>query len=213
MPTLNQPLGSFSTESRAANFPRCRQECPLLPPINTGGFQGLKRKKIGSKVSQKISLFPVPATFSLSLSLYVCVCARARAHRPNSQPRPPTLSSPAWPLPFPPHSPSPPIASPFSSTVAAAHQRHHFRFLPSPALAATTSAPTSIVTTSLTTIISINPAPHQQQSSHCDLLYLSSAIFCFFSLLHPTTSADHPHFHQSLLSHRPNILITSTTPR
>jgi len=75
MPTLNQPLGSFSTESRAANFPQCRQECPLLPPINTGGFQGLKRKKIGSKVSQKISLFPVPATFSMC----VCVCARACA--------------------------------------------------------------------------------------------------------------------------------------
>ena len=86
MPTLNQQLGSFSTESRVANFLRCRQECPLLPPINTGGFQGLKRKKIGSKVSQKISLFPVPATFSLSLSLSLCVCVCARACASSQQP-------------------------------------------------------------------------------------------------------------------------------
>ena len=73
MPTLNQRLGSFPTESRAAIFPQCRQDYPLPPPINRGGFQGLKEEKIGSKVSQKISIFSVSATFSqsfyLSLSL------------------------------------------------------------------------------------------------------------------------------------------------
>jgi hypothetical protein len=52
-----------------------------------------------------------------------------------------------------------------------------FHFLPSPASAATTSAPTSTITTGLTTTISIKPAPHQRQSSHRDLLSLSSTIF------------------------------------
>jgi len=69
MPTLNQRLGSFPTESRAAIFPQCRQDYPLPPPINRGGFQGLKEEKIRSKVSQKISIFSVSTTFSLSFCL------------------------------------------------------------------------------------------------------------------------------------------------
>jgi len=69
MPTLNQRLGSFPTESRAEIFPQCRQDYPLPPPINRGGFQGLKEEKIRSKVSQKISIFSVSATFSLSFCL------------------------------------------------------------------------------------------------------------------------------------------------
>jgi len=66
MPTLNQRLGSFPIESRAEIFPQCRQDCPLPPLINRGGFQALREKKTRSKVSHKISLFPVSATFSLS---------------------------------------------------------------------------------------------------------------------------------------------------
>jgi len=47
------------------NFSQCRQDCPLPPPINRGGFQGLKEKKIGSKVGQKTSHFPQFCNFSL----------------------------------------------------------------------------------------------------------------------------------------------------
>jgi len=47
------------------NFSQCRQDCPLPPPINRGGFQGLKEKKITSKVGQKTSHFPQFCNFSL----------------------------------------------------------------------------------------------------------------------------------------------------
>ena len=66
MPTLNQRLGCFPIESRVEFFSQCRQDCPLPPPINRRGFQALREQKTGSKVSHKISLFPVSATFSLS---------------------------------------------------------------------------------------------------------------------------------------------------
>ena len=43
IPTLSQWLGSFPTESRAEIFPQYRQDCPLPPPINRGGFNGQKK--------------------------------------------------------------------------------------------------------------------------------------------------------------------------
>jgi len=43
-------LGSFPTESRAEIFPQCRQDCPLPPPINRGGVDGLREEKIELKV-------------------------------------------------------------------------------------------------------------------------------------------------------------------
>jgi hypothetical protein len=49
MPTLNQWLGSFLTESRAEIFSQCRQDCPLLPLINKSGFHALREEKIGQK--------------------------------------------------------------------------------------------------------------------------------------------------------------------
>jgi len=64
MPTLNQRLGSFPNESRVAIFPRYRQDCPLPPLINKGGFNGLRGEKIGSKVSQKTSHSRFQPTFS-----------------------------------------------------------------------------------------------------------------------------------------------------
>jgi len=177
MHTLNQWLGSFSTESRAAILSWYRQECLLLPPINRGGFQGLRRTKIGSKVSKKSasSRFLPPSLFvSLSLSLSLSIIPTA--NRGHQHPHHQLDRHPLHHI-----SPSSPIASPFSSTTAAAHQRHHFCFLPSLAPATTTtttSALTSTVTISLTTtvnisltttvnislttIISINPAPHHQ---------------------------------------------------
>ena len=89
IPTLSQWLGSFPTESRAEIFPQYRQDCPLPPPINRGGFNGQKKEKIGSKVSQK-TCFPADfCTFTISFSL----------HR-DLQPPPP--SSPV----FPPFSPA-----------------------------------------------------------------------------------------------------------
>jgi len=69
MPTLSQRLGSFPSESRAEIFLQCRQDCPFPPTINRDGFHGLREEKIGSKISQKISCFPVSATFSLSFFL------------------------------------------------------------------------------------------------------------------------------------------------
>jgi len=76
MPTLSQRLGFFPSESRAEILPRCRRDYPLPPPINRGWVYGLREDKIGSKISQKISLFPVSATFSLffcfSFSLHRC---------------------------------------------------------------------------------------------------------------------------------------------
>jgi len=86
MPTLSQRLGSFPSESRAESFLHCRQDCPLPPPINRDGFYSLREEKIGAKVSQKTSHFPLFLQFSLFLSLSL--------HR-GLQPPPP--SSPVFP--------------------------------------------------------------------------------------------------------------------
>jgi len=112
-------------------------------------------------------------------------------------------------------SPSPLISSFFSSTAVAAYQHHHFRFLPSPAPAAATSAPTSTSTNSFTTIISINPALHQWQSSHRDLLSLLLPAFLSplqLFLIPPTADSSHHHLSRRPLSHRPNHLIMTETP-
>jgi len=144
MPTLSQRLGSFPTESRAEIFPHCRQDCSLPRPITRGGFDGLRKEKIRSKVSQKsASSWFLPPSLCLSLSL----------RPPNSQTRPPPPLSPAWPPPSPPHlslstihfsfflhSGSSPLASPltFSSSLLALLQ---LSFLP-PAPPSTTSSTT-----------------------------------------------------------------------
>jgi len=99
MPTLNQRLGSFPTESRVAIFPQCRQDSPLPPPINRSEFHSLREKKIRSKVCHLLSVF-------LSLTL----------HRPNSKPRPPPIS----PASFPPQATARPPHVKSVTTVAAA---------------------------------------------------------------------------------------------
>jgi len=66
---LNQWLGSLPTKSRTEILPRCGRDYPLPPLINRGSVDDLSEEKIGSKVSQKTSFFPVSAHFfSLSLS-------------------------------------------------------------------------------------------------------------------------------------------------
>ena len=76
MSTLSQRLRFFPSESRAEILPQYRRDYPLPRPINRGWFYGMREEKIGSKISQKISLFPVSATFSLffcfSFSLHRC---------------------------------------------------------------------------------------------------------------------------------------------
>jgi len=84
MPTLSQRLGSFPSESRAEIFLQCRQDCPLPPPINRGGFHGLREEKIRSKISQKISFFPVCATFSLFFFLSLSTSSTAAFSGDNS---------------------------------------------------------------------------------------------------------------------------------
>jgi len=66
------------------SFPLCRNDFPLPPPINRGGFHGLREETIGSKVRQKTSFSSDFCTFLLFLSL----------HR-GLQPPPP--SSPVFP--------------------------------------------------------------------------------------------------------------------
>ena len=99
MPTLNQRLRSFPTESRVAIFLQCRQDSPLPPPINRSEFHSLREKKIRSKVCHLLSVF-------LSLTL----------HRPNSKPRPPPIS----PASFPPQATARPPYVKSVTTVAAA---------------------------------------------------------------------------------------------
>jgi len=62
-------LGSFPTESRAEIFPQCRQDCPLPPPINRGGVDGLREEKIELKVGWKPAF---PAHFSCNRS-FLCL--------------------------------------------------------------------------------------------------------------------------------------------
>jgi len=70
--TFNQQLGSLPTKSRAKILPRCGWDYPLPPPINRGGFDGLREEKIGSKKSPKIgllySIFLQPVLSLLSLT-------------------------------------------------------------------------------------------------------------------------------------------------
>jgi hypothetical protein len=71
MPTLNQLLRSFSTESKAEIFTKCRKDFSLPPTINRGRFHGPREEKIGSKVGQKPAPLPPFLQFFLSLSLLV----------------------------------------------------------------------------------------------------------------------------------------------
>jgi len=163
---------------------------------------------------RKTSHLPCFSSFSvvsLSLSLSLSLLSPSQL---CLQP-PPPLSPPAGQPSSPPHFSLSTDASPFFSTTAAAYQYHHFCFLPSLAPAAATSAPTSTSTIGFTTIISINPAPHQWQSSHRDLLSL--LLPAFLSplqpfLLPPTADSGHHHLSRRPLSHRPNHLITTETP-
>jgi len=73
MPTLSQRLGSFLSESRAEIFLHCRKDFPLPPPINRGGFYGVREEKIKSKNHKKpafplfpFSFFPRQPTATLS---------------------------------------------------------------------------------------------------------------------------------------------------
>jgi len=84
MPTLSQRLGSFPSKSRAEIFLHCRKDFPLPPPINRGGFDGLREEKIGSKISQKISSFPVSAIFSLFFFLSYSTSSTAAFSHENT---------------------------------------------------------------------------------------------------------------------------------
>jgi len=79
MPTLSQQLGSFPSETRAEIFFHCRQDCPLPPPINRGGFYCLREEKIKSKNRKKpaspcfhFPSFPV-SLLQLSPPLHSCL--------------------------------------------------------------------------------------------------------------------------------------------
>jgi len=88
MPTLSQRLGSFPSEPRVEIFLHCRQDCPLPPPINRGGCDGMREEKIRSKISQKSSFslvfFSFQPTFSLlSLSLSLSPAASSALEDPT----------------------------------------------------------------------------------------------------------------------------------
>jgi len=211
--TLNQRLRSFPTELRAAIFLQRRQDWPFPPLINRGSVDDLREEKIGSTIGEKPATSPVFLLFLLSLSLSLSLSILSLS-QPCLQPAPP-LSPPVGQPSSPPQFSLSTDASPFFSIAAAAHQHHHFLFLPSPAPAAATSAPTSTSTTDFTTTISINPAPHQWQSSHHDLLSLLLPTFLSplqLFLLLPTADSGHHHLSWWHLIHRPNHLITTETP-
>jgi len=65
--TLRQQLGSFPSESRAEIFLHCREDFPIPPPINRGGFDGLREEQIGSKNQKKPASSLVFSAASLSL--------------------------------------------------------------------------------------------------------------------------------------------------
>jgi len=69
---LNQRLGSFQTESRAAIFLQYRQDCPLSLPINRSGFHTLKGGKTSPKSTKNQPFSQVSEIFLsfLSLSLH-----------------------------------------------------------------------------------------------------------------------------------------------
>ena len=96
MPTLSQRLGCFPSESRAGIFLQCRQDCPLLPPINRGGFDGLREDKIGSKNRKKpasplfpFSFFPRQPSAALSTSPQLPSSARIPTNPAYTPPRTP----------------------------------------------------------------------------------------------------------------------------
>uniref|UniRef100_A0A6M2F7F8 Uncharacterized protein n=1 Tax=Populus davidiana TaxID=266767 RepID=A0A6M2F7F8_9ROSI len=83
IPTLSQWLGSFPTESRAKRFPQYRQDFPLPPPINRGGFHGLKGGENRVQTQQKTSFFFrfLHIYFFLSLRLFhSCLLRREYQH-------------------------------------------------------------------------------------------------------------------------------------
>jgi len=162
MPILSQRLGSFPFESRAEIFLYFRQDFPLPPPINRGGFDSLREEKIGSKISQKTSHFPcflTSATTTLITGLPTISSTTGSQH--NHQPT--TKSHHRFLSPL--YSPS----------------RFLILLLPLP--------PTSTITTGFTTVISINPTPHQWQSSDRDLLSL--LLLAFLSPLQLFSSSSH----------------------
>jgi len=73
VPTLSQRLRSFPTKSRATLFFLCRQDYPLPPPMNRGGFHGLNMKESGLKIAKNqltplffsSQCFSLPAAFSV----------------------------------------------------------------------------------------------------------------------------------------------------
>ena len=121
MPTLSQRLGSFPGESRAESFPQRRQDFPLSPPINRGGFDGLRKEKIGSKIRKK------PTSLSLYTLSPLC-----------SQQLQATLPLTRLPL-------SPPLITLHQKLLFfppwRQQQHHYFHFLPSLISAAATPIP------------------------------------------------------------------------
>jgi len=73
-------------------FPLCRQDFLLSPPINRGGFHGLREEKIGSKVSQKTSL-PPSSHCKFSSSVSSSFFLRHRKPAPFLPPAPPWATS------------------------------------------------------------------------------------------------------------------------
>ena len=79
-------------ESRAENFPQYRQYGPLTPPINRISVEDLGEEKIGSKVSQKTSIFAQflqISSFTSNAGLHRCNHRKHTvilSHRPPSQP-------------------------------------------------------------------------------------------------------------------------------
>ena len=89
--TLSQQLKCFPTESRAAIFPQCRQDCPLSQPINRVGFDDLREEKFRSKVSQKTSIF---AQF---LHIFLLLLSSSAIGNRRRLPPTPPLQPPAEP--------------------------------------------------------------------------------------------------------------------
>ena len=97
VPTLNIQLGSFPTQSRAENFPLCRQDYPFPPTINRGGFHGMSREKFRSKNHKKPAIPLFPFFFSpISLLRLSLLSLSPLPHQPPTT-FPSASSSPAPP--------------------------------------------------------------------------------------------------------------------
>jgi len=192
------------------NFSQCRQDCPLPRSINRGGFDGLKEEKIGSKLSQKISLPPSPRCgFSSSVSYSFFLRHRKPTPTPFLPPAPPWATSTTKRCQE--HRPTTTVSVishrerlsllcktfllPSLSTVAFGHhhsypehQLHHRK----PARP---------------------PTDHQAATAALSLLLPAflSPLQCFLLLL--TADSGHRHLSRSLLSHWPDILSTLETPK